>query len=76
MFVDFAVAALVDEFAYGFEGGVAVGDVGFDDFEHFNGGFCEADEDSVVDLEEAKELKDFAGFGGDFGDTRFVSFLD
>ena len=67
--VDFAVPALVDEFAHGFERGVAVGDVGFDDLEHFQGRFGEFDEDAVVDLEESEELEDLAGLGGDFVDT-------
>ena len=69
LLVDFAVAALVDEFAHGFERRVAVGDVGLDDLEHFQGGFGEFDEDAVVDLEESEELEDLAGFGGDFVDT-------
>lgn len=69
MLVDFAVTALVDEVANGFEGRIAVGDVGFYDFEHFQCGLCEADEDTIVDLEEAEELENFAGFGGDFVDT-------
>lgn len=69
LLVDFAVAALVDEFAHGFERGVAVGDVGFDDLEHFEGGFGKFDENAVVDLEQTEELEDLARFGGDFVDT-------
>ena len=69
LLVDFAVAALVDEGADGLEVRVAVGDVGLDDLEHFRCGLCEADEDAVVDLEEAQELEDLAWFGGDFVDT-------
>ena len=69
LLVDLAVAALVDEVADGLDGRVAVGDVGFDDFQHFGGCFGEFDEDAVVDLEEAEELEDLAGFGGDFVDT-------
>ena len=69
LFVDLSVAALIDEVADGFDAGVAVGDVGFDYFKHFGGGFGEFDEDAVVDLEEAQELEDLAGFGGDFVDT-------
>lgn len=56
LLVDLAVAALVDEGADGFEVRVAVGDEGFNDLEHFGGGFCEADEDAVVDLKEAEKL--------------------
>ena len=74
LLVDFAVAALVDQFAYGFERGVAVGDVGFDDLEHFQGGFGEFDEDAVVDLEESEELEDLAGLGSNFVDTEERSF--
>jgi len=32
-------------------------------------GFGEADEDAVVDLQEAEELEDLAWFGGNLGDT-------
>ena len=69
LFVDLAVSALVHEFAHGFHGWVAICDEGFDYFEHFDRGFCQFDEDSVVDLEKAEQLEDFAGFGGDFVDT-------
>ena len=69
LLVDLSVAALIDEVADGFNTGVAVGDIGFDYFEHFGSGFGEFDEDAVVDLEEAEELEDLARFGGDFVDT-------
>ena len=69
LLIDLPIAALIDEVADSFEGWVAVGDVGFDDFEHFQCSFCEADENTIVDLEEAEELEDFAGFWGDFVDT-------
>ena len=69
LLVDLSVAALINEVADGFDTRVAVGDVGFDYFEHFGGGFGEFDEDAVVDLEEAEELEDLAGFGGDLVDT-------
>ena len=69
LLVDFAVAALIDEGADGLEVRIAIGDVGLDDLEHFGGGLREADEDAVVDLEEAQELEDLAWFGGDFVDA-------
>ena len=69
LLVDLAVAALVDQVAHGFRGRVAVCDVGFHDLEHLGRGFGEADEDAVVDLEQAQQLEDLAGFGGDFVDT-------
>ena len=69
LLVDLAVAALIDELTHGFGGRVAVGDEWFNDLQHFGCGFCEADEDAVVDLEETEELEDFAGFGSDFADS-------
>ena len=69
LLVDFAVSALVNQVADGLDAWVAVGDPGFDDFEHFGGGFCEFDEDAVVDLQETEELEDFAGLRGDLVDT-------
>lgn len=69
LLVDFAVSALVDQIADGLDGGVSVGDVGFDNLQHLGGGLGEFDEDGVVDLEETEELEDFAGLGGDFVDT-------
>lgn len=56
LLVDLAVAPLVDQFADGLEGGVAVGNVRFNNLKHFRGGLCEADEDAIVDLKEAEEL--------------------
>ena len=69
LLVDFSVAALVDEGADGLEVRVAVGDVRLDDLEHFGRGLREANEDAVVDLEEAQELEDLAWFRGDFVDA-------
>ena len=51
LLVDFAVAALVDQVADGLDRRVSVCDVGFDDLEHFGGGFGDFYEDAVVDLE-------------------------
>lgn len=73
--VNLGVTALVDEFADGFEVDLAVGDVRLDEGEHLLGGLGDADKDTVVDLEEAEELKDFLGLGGDLRDTaRELSF--
>ena len=69
LLVDLSVSALIDEVSDAFHAWVAVGDVGFDHFEHFGSGFGEFDEDAVVDLEETKELHNLAGFGGHFVDT-------
>ena len=69
LLVDLSISALVDEVADGLDAGVAVGDVGFDYFEHFGCGLCEFDEDAVVDLEETEELHDLARFRGHLVDT-------
>ena len=70
LLVDLSISSLVDEVADAFHRGVAVRDVGFDYFEHFRCGFCDFDEDTVVDLEKTEELHDLAGFGGHLVDTR------
>lgn len=69
LFIDLAVAPLVDELADGLEVRVAVGDVRVDDGEHLLRGFGQAHEDAVVDLQEAEELENLAWFGGNLGDT-------
>lgn len=68
-----AVSALVDEVTNGLEVGFAVGDVGLHDLEHFLGRFGEFDEDSVVDLQETKELQDFSRLWCHFIDTKELS---
>ena len=69
LLVNLAVTALVNEFADGLEGRVPVGDIGFDNLEHFPGGFGETDEYSIVDLEQPEELEDFPRLRSDFVDT-------
>jgi hypothetical protein len=69
LLVDLAVSALVDELLDGLEVGVAVGDPRLDDLDHLHGSLADLDEDTVVDLEETKELQDLAGLGGDLVDT-------
>lgn len=59
----------VDELADGLLVGVTVGDVGFDDLQHLNGGLGQLDEDTVVDLEETEELESLALLGIDLVDT-------
>ena len=67
--VNFTVATFVDEMADGFKVRLAIGDIGLDDLEHFLGCFGEFDEDTIVDLEEAKKLQDFTGLRSDLVDT-------
>jgi hypothetical protein len=69
LLVDLSVAALVDELLDALQVGVTVGDPRLDDLDHLLGGLGDADEDTVVDLEETEELEDLAGLGGDLVDT-------
>jgi len=63
------VAALVDELAHALEVGVAVGDEGLDNLQHLRGGLSQADEDAIVDLEQAEELQGLALLRVDLVDT-------
>lgn len=47
-----------------------VGDIGLDQAKHLLGCLCNLDEDTVVDLEETEELKDFLRFGGKVVNTK------
>lgn len=49
--------------------GLPVGNVGLNETEHLLSRLGDLDEDTVVDLEEAEELEDFAGLGGNLVDT-------
>lgn len=60
--VDLAISSLEDEFADGFAGGVAEGDVGLDSSEHVGGGLVDSNEDSVVELSESEEPHDSDDF--------------
>lgn len=71
--IDLSITALVDELTNRLEVRLSVGDPWLDDTEHLEGGLGEADEDTVVDLEETKELEDLAGLWGDFVDTVYTS---
>ena len=63
------VSTLVDELTDGLEVGVAVGDEGLDDLQHFRGGLGQANEYAIVDLEQAEELQGLALLGVDLVDT-------
>ena len=69
LLVDLAVAALVDEFSDRLQVGIPIGDVGIDNRKHLLGSFGETDEDTVVELEQSKELHDLARLRGDLVDT-------
>lgn len=85
LLVDLAVPALVDQLPDGFNirfaadmlvlivdrrsQHIPVCNVGFDEAQHLLCCPGDLDEDTVVDLQETKELQDFAGLRGDFIDT-------
>ena len=69
LLVDLGVTALVDKLTDGLQVGVAVGDERLDNLQHLAGGLGEADEDTVVDLEETEELEGLALLGVDLVDT-------
>ena len=50
LLVNLAIAALIDELADRFGGWVAIGNERLHDLQHLCCGFCQADEDAIVDL--------------------------
>jgi len=60
LLVNFAITTLVDEFANGLKVWITIGDIWFNDSEHFDGGLGESNEDTVVDLKQAEKLKSLA----------------
>jgi len=69
LLVDLSISTLVNELTDRLEVGVSVGNPWFDNLQHLECSFGETDEDTVVDLEKAKELEDLAGLGSDLVDT-------
>lgn len=69
LLVDLGVTALVDKLTDGLQVGVSVRNEGLDNLQHLAGGLGEADEDSIVDLEETEELEGLALLGVDLVDT-------
>ena len=69
LLVDLAISALVDELLDALEVGVTIGDPRLDNLDHLGGSLGDADEDTVVDLEQTEKLQDLAGLGGNLVDT-------
>jgi len=67
--VDLAVTTLVDELADGLQVGVTIGDVWVDDGEHLRGSLVQADENTIVDLEQTQQLEDLTWLRSDLVDT-------
>ncbi len=75
LLINAAISSLVDEFTDCLEIRVSICDVWFNNPKHLDRRFCEANEDSIIDLEKAEELEGFARLGSDFIDTRRLSAL-
>jgi len=69
LLVDLAVTTLVDELADRFQVGVSVGNVRVDNGKHLGCSLGEADENTIVNLEEPEELKNLARFRSDLINT-------
>lgn len=65
LLIDLSVATLVDQLADGLEVGFTVSNPRLDDAKHLCSCLGKLDEHTIVDLEEAEKLKDFAGLRGD-----------
>lgn len=69
LLVDLTVTALVDELTHGLEIGIAIGDVRLHGPKHLQSGLGHPHEDTVVDLDQTKQLEDLARLGGNLVDT-------
>lgn len=69
LLVDLAISALVDKLADGLQVGVTVCDEWLDDTQHLDGSLGQADEDTIVDLQETEQLKGLALLGVNLVDT-------
>jgi len=69
LLVDLSISTLVDELTDSLQVGVTVGDPRLDNLQHLKSSLGHADKDTVVDLEETKELEDLAGLWCDLVDT-------
>lgn len=71
--VDLSVTTLIYELTNALEVRLTIGDPRLNDAKHLESGLGEADKDAVVNLEETKELENFARLGGDLVDTVFTT---
>lgn len=69
--IDLSVSTLVYELTNALEVRLTIGDPRLDDAKHLESSLGEANKDAVVNLEETKELENFARLGGDLVDTGF-----
>lgn len=69
--VDFTIAALVNELADGLQVRVAVGNVRVDNGKHFRRSLGQTNENTVVDLQQPKQLENLARLRSNLVDTIF-----
>mmetsp|Transcript_8943 Transcript_8943/g.21942 ORF Transcript_8943/g.21942 Transcript_8943/m.21942 type:complete len:224 (+) Transcript_8943:2225-2896(+) len=67
--VDLSVSPFVDQLPHRLQRRIAVRNEGSDQLEHLGGGLVHFDEHSVVDLQEAEQLKDLARLRSQLVDT-------
>lgn len=73
LLVDLSVSTLVDELLDALQVGVTVGDPRLNNLDHLSNSLGDANEDTVVDLQETEQLEDLAGLGGNLVDTGRLS---
>jgi len=69
LLVDLSISSLIDKLANRLQVGVSVCDPWLNNLEHFKSGLGHANKDTVVDLEETKELENLAGLWCNLVDT-------
>lgn len=60
LLVNLAITTLVYELSDSLEIGISISNPGLDNLEHFESGLRKTDEDTIVNLEQTKKLKDLA----------------
>ena len=69
LLINLAISTLVDELSDRLEVGVSIGDPGLDNLQHLEGGLCQTDKDTIIDLEKTEKLEDLARLRRNFVDT-------
>ena len=70
LLVDLSITTLVNELTDGLQVGVSIGNPWLDNLEHLKSGLGHANKNTVVDLEQTKELEDLSGLWCDLVDTK------
>ena len=72
LLVDLSVSTLINELTNSLEVRVSISNPRLDDLQHLEGSFGHANEDTIVDLEETKQLEDLARLWCDLVDTTLM----